>query len=509
MHRHIHLPEITPFFLPRRANLSVFRRKAFRILSEKHLMSMVCRSHTFRRVFASRRTLPIALGLVLLGLPAGLQAGEPERSSRAQQASPAPAQAPTPPATVRVAPATRVVSPRAQVTSIYFADDALLQTKVELDARDMPVVDALKSVLDQAKIKYEIDADVPTDKKVTMTLKNVPLSAVLTILTREAGVGWHYSKKLKAEKAKEAEKADKPMKFEDADFETSIRISKKGTNYYALMPNGPIRFESPQALVDMTMQRAKMATELANVYALQAYTPARMPDKLVKVDARNQNLRDVLKDVLKQADLDYALEDDVPEDVKRSFTFENVPIAMALDVICRSAEIGWRAERAGTGRDAKVVVRIGKKYATRLRGTVQGQGFGANFPFTPTPVVTMPNEQRVSFTCPHCKSKVRVVRDPKDEKQKAWKFCPVCGKPVDVQSFLGTVPARFRSGMEERHLNLLMDLHETERPLFGLHHDLDDLEPLTLPLPEILEEFETPVFQFELEVEHPEETAAP
>jgi predicted RNA-binding Zn-ribbon protein involved in translation (DUF1610 family) len=487
---------------------------------------MYRKSRFTRRVFASRRTLPIALSALLLGLPAGIQAGEPEQYPQVAPSAPTPV-VPSVPATITIAPVPQAQvppgtpAPQARVSTIYFAaDDATLQTKVELDAKDMPVVEALKKVLDQAKAKYEIDSDVPTDKKVTMTLKNVPLSAVLGILTREAGVGWHYSRKLKADKAKELEKNDKPTKFDAADFETTIRISKKGaSNVFALMPGGAVRVESTQRAVEEAMARARSATALPESLFYQSYAPARMPDKLVKVDSRNANLRDVLKDVLKQAELDYALEDDVPEDVKRSFTFENIPISMALDVICRSAEIGWRAERTGAGKEAKTVVRIGKKYARR-GNTVSGfGGLGANFPYTPTPIV-VPSEQKVSFTCPHCKSKVRVVRDPKDEKQKAWKFCPVCGKAVDVQSFFGNVPAHFSSDMEERHLNLLLDMQEMDRPLFGFQNDFqgfgnfagfetfsgfESLEPFTaFPSFEIFEERFEPVFHFDFEFEQPE-----
>jgi predicted RNA-binding Zn-ribbon protein involved in translation (DUF1610 family) len=494
-------------------------------------MPMYRKPHLSHRVFASRRMLPIALSVLILGLPTGLRAGEPEQHPQVAQTAPNPV-VPSVPATITIAPVSGQVAPPAapaapsapqgRFSTIYFAaDDETLQTKVALDAKDMPVVEALKQVLDQAKVKYDIDSDVPTDKKITMTLKNVPLSAVLGILTREAGVGWHYSRKLKADKAKEVEKSGRAAKFDAADFETTIRISKKGaSNVIALMPGGAVRVESTQRAVEEAMARARSATTMPDSLLYNAYTPARMPDKLVKVDSRNANLRDVLKDVLKQAGLDYALEDDVPEDVKRSFTFENIPISMALDVICRSAEIGWRAERSGTGKEIKTVVRIGKKYVRR-GGTVNSfGGFGANFPYTPTPIVTVPGEQRVAFTCPHCKSKVRVVRDSKDEMQKAWKFCPVCGKAVDVQSFFGNVPAHFDSGMEERHLNILLDMQEMERPLFGIQNDLqglgilsefegfsgfESLEPFTaFPSFEILEERFEPVFPFDLDLEQSE-----
>jgi hypothetical protein len=133
---------------------------------------------------------------------------------------------------------------------------------------------------------------------------------------------------------------------------------------------------SMQLQLREAMRAAEDATRQARIYSLQAIGTARLGDARVKLDVRNASIRDSLKDILKQAGLDYALEDDVPDDVKRSFTFENVPIATALDVICRSVDIGWSVQRTVETVDpssrstdkrskSKTVVLIGKKYARR------------------------------------------------------------------------------------------------------------------------------------------------
>jgi predicted RNA-binding Zn-ribbon protein involved in translation (DUF1610 family) len=414
-------------------------------------------SHFRTRWFGLRPMLACALGFALAAVPSGLRANGP----KAQNGQTPPPAAPAPPASPAI-----TISGIPQITTHYMVDDETLKTRVELEAKEMSVVDALKSVLEQAKVKYEIDADVPTNKKITMTLKNVPLSFVLGLLTREAEIGWHYMKK---------------------DKESSIKITKNKQNIFAIMPGGAMRVESTQRLVDEAMARASAATAHIDRLTWNAYYPAPLPEKLVKIDVRNGNVRDIFKDVLKQADLDYALEDDVPEDVKKSFTFENIPIGMALDVISRSAEVGWRSERQGRGKEAKTIVRIGKKYVARR--TIYGS---ATYPATIPAPVAMPlpvTEQRVSFTCPHCKSKVRVVRDTKDEKQKAWKFCPVCGKPVDVQSYLGPTPIRF-NGDTDTDVILDMRLHH---PMVGFSRFVE-FEPFTA---EFWSEESFPLVEFE------------
>ena len=92
-------------------------------------------------------------------------------------------------------------------------------------------------------------------------------------------------------------------------------------------------------------------------------------------------MRDILKEMLNKVDVGIALEDDVP-DTKHSFTFENVPLAVALDVVCRSVDIGWRAEKQAE----KWVIRVGKKYARRrafLRPSGRANAFFGDAGATP------------------------------------------------------------------------------------------------------------------------------
>jgi hypothetical protein len=254
-------------------------------------------------------------------------------------------------------------------------DNSDLKKKVSLEADNMPITEAIKKVVEQAGLTCEIDADVPTDKTISTTMKNVPLSVVLGYLTSEAEVGWTYMHKVQGDKQ-----------------ESTIKIGKHVAHKmftYTLPPETPFppnaNYDNKQFQEQMkeAMKVAQNAARLSSIYTPRTISISRLPDTRVKLDVRNSNIRDALKDVLKQAELDYALEDDVPDDLKRSFTFENVPIATALDVICRSAEIGWTVQRTAsrevskageTDKKPKVVILIGKKYA---RGSMSLYGMDA------------------------------------------------------------------------------------------------------------------------------------
>jgi hypothetical protein len=54
----------------------------------------------------------------------------------------------------------------------------------------VPVPEALKQVFAQAKLEYELDADVPADKRVTARAEAVQLGTALDLVTQAGGVGW-------------------------------------------------------------------------------------------------------------------------------------------------------------------------------------------------------------------------------------------------------------------------------------------------------------------------------
>ncbi|GAB4454655.1 MAG: hypothetical protein OHK0029_09560 [Armatimonadaceae bacterium] len=334
-----------------------------------------------------------------------------------------------------------------------------LKKPVELDAREMPVLDAIKKVLEQAGISYDIAEEVKTEEKVTMTLKNVPVSTVLMILTRQAKLGWIYEKK---------------------DDKENIKIVQGlSRSPRTMVLGGPdVRIEVPdvatiQSYVAEAQQAASLASRLAmtemrelqNSYLI---VTNEIRDKLntrVKLDVRDADVRETLKKLLEQAKVDYVLEDDVPTGEKRSFTFENTPLDTALDVVTKSVEIGWRMETPRVPRskddkkddkpEIKPLIRIGKKHAGavwRLAPAMPTNKAGSVYRTVPAPpnppsvTVAPVLERRSTFTCPHCKQKTTIVGS-KDGNGKLWKFCPMCGKEIT------------RESLRESHGNPLFESH--------------------------------------------------
>lgn len=92
---------------------------------------------------------------------------------------------------------------------------------------------------------------------------------------------------------------------------------------------------------------------------------AKLPNKRVSIDLKKVEVRDALKKILGDAGVAYALDDDLPTETKYSFTFEDVPLGTALDLICSSAGVGWRSEK--TDEKGGALVKVGKKYRGNSR----------------------------------------------------------------------------------------------------------------------------------------------
>jgi hypothetical protein len=253
-----------------------------------------------------------------------------------------------------------------------------LDSQIDIDINNASITDAVKKVLDAAKTgsdRVVVEFATPKDQKVTLKAKGVAARDALAAIARLAGANAYVGQE---------------------DGKAGVWLRRRAETV-----NGPVFFTGNGAGMSVDVQRqvqdalrqAQRATTQATrtPFVYNLIGSRSLPDRRVSLDARGTDVREALKTVLKQAKLDYALEDDVPEDAKKSFTFENVPIATALDVICQSAGVGWRVERTrnvvvvttGTegaaasgggkdknGKDAedKIVVRIGKKYATHAQG---------------------------------------------------------------------------------------------------------------------------------------------
>jgi hypothetical protein len=312
----------------------------------------------------------LTLSVTLLLAPLAVQAQEtvppaPPAATTSPAAPPTPPTPPTPPEvrTVYIGESSRIAT-TAQAT--------VLKGKITLDANNLSLREAIKSVADQAKIPVEFAEDFPADARVTMTLKGVPAADALRLLTREGGVQWRYEQTIKDGKKSEVIKVGKKLAVSSRGTAISV-VGAPSTDALIRIPGSEdsaaqasseamIASKEVQKAIRSALEASRDAMRTYNIpQAFTTYRSANLPDKRVKLDSRNAKIRDVLKDVLKQANLAYALDNDVPEDVRRSFTFENVPVATALDLITRSVEIGWRAQQQ---KDGKTLILIGKKYAT-------------------------------------------------------------------------------------------------------------------------------------------------
>lgn len=278
----------------------------------------------------------IALGLV--ALPA---------AARGQDAPPAPL---TPPAVVTLEG--QALPPDLAITVEGHpallapgADDpAWMKKSISFDIKDASPVDALKQVLKVAGIE---DVKIPPQSsryrggatRISVAMKDVAVGDALRSVARMAGY-------------------------------TLVATGNGDKPQITLVPgsDGPLAFSFGQSGFDEARVRTLVTSamgqaERAISFATTALPMVNLPDKRVKLDVSKKNVRDILKDLLKQAGVDYALEDGVPENETRSFTFQNVPIGTALDAVCRSIGVGWRAERKGD----KVLVRIGGGLTGRLR----------------------------------------------------------------------------------------------------------------------------------------------
>jgi len=72
---------------------------------------------------------------------------------------------------------------------------AALSMRVSPNINNDNLRDAIKRVIGKADVTYEIDADVPTDKKVTLKAENIPLYTAINVLIESAGIGCTESRK--------------------------------------------------------------------------------------------------------------------------------------------------------------------------------------------------------------------------------------------------------------------------------------------------------------------------
>lgn len=209
----------------------------------------------------------------------------------------------------------------------------LLPTKtVKIAVENVTARELAKLVCNQAGIDFEIEKDVAADSRVTMRVNvdSLPLASALDLVASSMQCGW------------KAEKKDGKVRVI---FGSSYRRARGEvfSNFARTFASG-----SPMPFPPMAPRSVTLRT-------------AGLPTTLVSIDKHKSDPRDILKDLLKQADVSYVLSDDLPEE-KKSFTFSDVPLATALNTICESIGARWWTEAGPSG---KVIVHIAKSGRTR------------------------------------------------------------------------------------------------------------------------------------------------
>lgn len=197
----------------------------------------------------------------------------------------------------------------------------------------------------------------------------------------------------------------------------------------------------------------------------------------VNLDIDNLPIRDAIKHVSKLTKLDFKIDDEIAKDIRVTLKAPNVRLSSALDMITDAGGIYWSRDLI-VGADEpgpKPLYHIRKTPAASSMAIISSDnkgkpqvlgGFGKGSVFFHPDTgssqqwvtnVLLP-ETRSKIVCPHCKGKVVAYRPkvsdrcetchkklpegakycpadrtPRPAPPKPWKYCPLCGKPVDYE----------------------------------------------------------------------------
>lgn len=174
-----------------------------------------------------------------------------------------------------------------------------------------------------------------------------------------------------------------------------------------------------------------------------------MQDARVSVDFNNVTLKDALQKLFDEAKADYDVDSDVPVDARVTLKAKNVRLVSALQALADQAGISWTTVILHRKEEKQFRARVRiVRSAPRLFRSFTAVGPASIYsPQVPTAFTDMPGmsgrgvsfainivEQRQTFVCPHCKGRVTTVRAKSSRQpQSVWRFCPICGKAVDME----------------------------------------------------------------------------
>lgn len=199
------------------------------------------------------------------------------------------------------------------------------------------------------------------------------------------------------------------------------------------------------------------------------------PEPRLSLSIEDMSIRDAIKKVFKATKFEFSFDDDVCKDIRITLKAPNVRLSTALDMITDAGDVNWTREmrinsdeptptihyriRKSMPRDHIAIVQpsvAGPSKIIEIGGPgrkLLSSGTSEKFSFG----VLMP-EVRSKIECPHCHGKVVAYRPKKVDRcekcgtqyaegknicakdgtrrptpPKPWKFCPLCGKPVDYR----------------------------------------------------------------------------
>ena len=194
------------------------------------------------------------------------------------------------------------------------AREALEKIKISLELKNSKPEDAFHTLIKQIGSDYDID---PAFYPFGADEVDLP-ERVLDTFCQALGIGWW------------AEKLDETVmvhlvKLRDTMGKMDM-LAELGVNFQAL---------------------TGQAVRVAELALTESGFGGPLPDRRVKIDATTpREIKALIEDLCKQADLVFAIDSDVPS-ASKALAFENVPIKVALEALCATADLSMSVSKKG------------------------------------------------------------------------------------------------------------------------------------------------------------------
>jgi hypothetical protein len=209
------------------------------------------------------------------------------------------------------------------------AREALEKIKVDLELKDADPEEAFQILIKQIGSDYDFDPafypfgsedlDFP-ERNLTMKLTKASAARVLDSFCQALGIGWW------------AEKIDDSVMVHIVKLRDTVgqmdMLASLGVNLPAFAA------------------QAARGAEIGLAMA-EGMVGGMLPSKNVKADATTpRDVKALIEDLCKQAGLVFAIDSDVPS-VSKTLAFENVPIKIALEALCATADLSMSVSKKG------------------------------------------------------------------------------------------------------------------------------------------------------------------